>query len=97
MNLKSYFILLIVAFFLSESCTPDDMNVEVKKYVIDTEKAKAVNLDPIAIKCEYVPLMFPDNIVIGAITYIKSYGNYLFLHDRDQTKPLPCLIIRENL
>ena len=60
----------------------------VESITINAEKSISAHLDEITDTIQYISLNLPDAVYIGSIQHIKSYSDYLFIHDPFQTKTI---------
>ncbi len=73
------------------SSTSNELTINV-----DSDTGKEVELSTIAKDIKVVPLKIPNNVFFGEVQKIKSNGNYLFIHDPDQTKTVTCFSKKGN-
>ncbi len=80
-------LLLITTLLFLSSCKEKNI-IAKENIVIDTGKARSIFIEDVTDDLKYIPLNFPEDIYIGVISHIKSYDNYLFIHDEFQTKTI---------
>ena len=86
---RSFTLLFTILIFLNSCDNKIEKNIFIgEKINIDMEKSISAYLDEITDTIQYIPLNLPNDIYIGSIQHIKSYSDYLFIHDQFQTKTI---------
>ncbi len=69
-------------------CCGKSKQIAEEVVAIDMAKAVPAFIEDIAAHVNYVPLNLPEDIYLGVAYHIKTYDNYLFIHDQYQTKTI---------
>ncbi|PID95647.1 MAG: hypothetical protein CSA94_00515 [Bacteroidetes bacterium] len=77
--------LFLTLWSCNNSSTSNELTIEV-----NSDTGKKVQLSTIAKDIKVVPLNIPRNVFFGEVQKIKSNGDYLFIHDPDQTTTVTC-------
>lgn len=77
---------------LIRGCDADRSTAVIPVIVVDPEAGiERVLLSDIAREIEVIPLEMPEKAVFGEVEHIKATPDYLFLHDRNQTRTITVL------
>ena len=85
----SFISLFTILIFLNSCDKRKEKDIFIgEKINIDVEKSISAYLDEITDTIQYISLNLPSHVYIGSIQHIKSYSDYLFIHDQFQAKTI---------
>jgi hypothetical protein len=83
--MKNFISIILISIFIYSCEKKQGFNVPIIE--VDSSTAReSTHSDFDSIN--FISIKLPDSVFLGEITHIKTYGNYLFLHDENQTKTI---------
>jgi hypothetical protein len=93
---KSYFLLLLLLVFTACGKKQTGESTIAEVIEVNTSGAETTSLEVAGFDVEYLPIVLPDTIYTGEISHLKSFGDYIFLHNPTQTKSITIIDLKGN-
>lgn len=84
MKYQALLLSILASFF---SCNSKE-NIDSQTIKIDLSSFSIITKEVSDNDMTFIPLIMPDSIFFGNINHMKEYGDFIFLHDENQTKSL---------
>jgi len=93
---KSYSLLLLFLLFTACSQKKNEEITTKEVIKVKTPGAENTTLELAGFDVEYLSIVLPDSIYTGVIDNLKSFGDYIFLHNSTQTKTITITDLKGN-